>query len=203
MPATSLAHWLTFFSPISRQPETSALLDALEQSACNPEIAIVLAKSMQRILQLSAEKTVASFKALDAVPRVLKVACIQAEESRRSATISTSVQGYLRADSPEIGRTWHQCMNACMELFMEFWSIADDAKSLVLHSPTCIDCLFQLFWEEGLRNNVLVHILDLMKVFLSYTPFGVWSLLLSFLWNSNNSEVYHLLRLRHYLKGIK
>ena len=47
---------------------------------------------------------------------------------------------------------------------MEFWSIADDARSLVLHSSTCIDCLFDLFWEESLRNKVFKYIFDLMKV---------------------------------------
>ncbi|KAL5988451.1 hypothetical protein ACLOJK_036215 [Asimina triloba] len=64
-------------------PECSALLDALEQSACNPEIATVLAKSLQRILQLATEQTLASFKTLDASARVLKVACIQAQELGR------------------------------------------------------------------------------------------------------------------------
>jgi len=53
-----------------------------------------------------------------------------------------------------------------MELFTEFLSIADDGRSLVLHSSTCIDCLFDLFWEEGLRSRVLKHILELMKVFI-------------------------------------
>ncbi|KAK9930220.1 hypothetical protein M0R45_027267 [Rubus argutus] len=65
-------------------PELSALLDALEQTACNPEVSSALAKSLLRILQLSVEKTIASFKAVNAFPRVLKVACIQAQESRRS-----------------------------------------------------------------------------------------------------------------------
>lgn len=131
----------------------SVLLDALEQSACNPEVADVLINSLVRILELSPEKTIASFKTLEAVPRVLKVACIQAEESRRF-------------DSLETAQNWLRCMETSMGLFMKFFSIADDARSLVLHSSACIDCLFDLFWEESLRNHVLKHILDLMKVYL-------------------------------------
>ncbi|KAH7524781.1 hypothetical protein FEM48_Zijuj06G0155600 [Ziziphus jujuba var. spinosa] len=135
---------------IHNLPELSVLLDALEQSACNPEVADVLINSLVRILELSPEKTIASFKTLEAVPRVLKVACIQAEESRRF-------------DSLETAQNWLRCMETSMGLFMKFFSIADDARSLVLHSSACIDCLFDLFWEESLRNHVLKHILDLMK----------------------------------------
>ncbi|XP_037496380.1 BEACH domain-containing protein B [Jatropha curcas] len=151
-------------------PELSGLLDALEQCACQPEIANVLAKSLLRILQLSPEKTVASFKSLGAVRRVLKVASIQAKELRRSGIISPSLEKVLPAcsdrmpDAPEKADTCLECMGTCMALFTEFFSIADDAKSLVLHDSTCIDSLFDLFWEEGLRNVVLSHILDLMKI---------------------------------------
>lgn len=156
------------------QPELSTLLDAVEQSACNPEIANVLVKSLVRILQLSAEKTIASFKTLNAVPRLLKVACIQAQESRRSGNISPFVESnnaeevqtlcHQKSDPHEMAQSWIKCMNTSMELFMEFLSIADDGRSLVLHSSTCIDLLFDLFWEEGLRSRVLKHILELMKV---------------------------------------
>jgi hypothetical protein len=158
------------------QPELSTLLDALEQSACNPEIASVLCKSLVRILQLSAEKTIASFKMLNAVPRVLKVACIQAQESRRFGNTSPSVESNYaeavqtlccqKSDPHEIVQSWIKCMNTSMELFTEFLSIADDGRSLVLHSSACVDCLFDLFWEEGLRSRVLKHILELMKVFI-------------------------------------
>ncbi|XVE60616.1 hypothetical protein DITRI_Ditri05aG0142300 [Diplodiscus trichospermus] len=155
-------------------PELSALLEALEQSACNPEIASVLAKSLLRILQLSPEKTIASFKTLSAVSRVLKVACILAQESKRWGNIchvignnhleGVSPHSHERLDSSETSQRWTQCMEICMELFMEFFSVADDARSLILHDSTCIDCLFELFWEEGLRNYVLRYILDLMKI---------------------------------------
>lgn len=153
------------------QPELSGLLDALEQCACHPEISSVLAKSLLRILQLSSEKTVASFKSLGAVPRVLKVASIQAKESRRSGKTSPSLGKVpqpcsgLTSDSPDPAQIRLECMEICMRLFTEFFSIAEDAKTFVLHDSTCIDCLFDLFWEEGMRNVVLGHILDLMKVF--------------------------------------
>ncbi|XP_023910441.2 BEACH domain-containing protein B isoform X2 [Quercus suber] len=155
-------------------PESSALLDALEQCACNPEIAGVLAKSLLHIIQLAAEKTVASFKTLNAIPRVLKVVCIQAQESRRSGNMGSSIevnyaeetqtQSHQKSDSHEIAQSWIKCMETSMELLTEFLLVADDARSLVLHSSTCIDCLFDLFWEEGLRSRVLKHILELMKI---------------------------------------
>ncbi|KAI3847971.1 hypothetical protein MKX03_008866 [Papaver bracteatum] len=53
--------------------ECSILLDSLEQYACIPEIARALAKSLHRILQLTVEPTIASFKNLDALSWVLKV----------------------------------------------------------------------------------------------------------------------------------
>lgn len=151
--------------------EVSVLLDALEQCACHPDIAVVLAKSLLHILQLLPEKTIASFKSLSAVSRVLKVACIQAEECRRSGNMSPSLEskilplhGGQRPNSEKMGQSWFTCMDTCMELFTKFFSIADDAGSLVLCDWTCIDCLFDLFWEEGMRNHVFESILDLMKL---------------------------------------
>lgn len=154
----------------------SVLLDALEQSACNPEVANVLANCLVRVLELSPEKTIASFKTLEAIPRVLKVACIQAQESRRFGSISPSVEGNVIEMSPshtqetfdsyETAQNWLKCMETSIGLYMKFLSRAEDARSLILHSSACIDCLFDLFWEEGLRNHVLRHILELMKVYL-------------------------------------
>ncbi|KAI8015885.1 BEACH domain-containing protein B [Camellia lanceoleosa] len=154
-------------------PECSVLLDALEQSACNPEIAGVLAKSLLRILQLSTEKTFSSLKTLDAIPRVLKVASILVQESRRPENINPFVEsnievvpthGFHRPHSSEISHGWYRSAETSVELFVEYLSLTDDAKSSILHSSTCIDCLFELFWEKGLRNNVLAHILDFMKI---------------------------------------
>lgn len=154
----------------------SALLDALEHSACNPEIACVLVGSLVRILQLSPERTIASFKNLNAVSRVLQVACVQAQESRRPGSMEpsnensgmealVSVQDQNTCNSPKIIQSCFNCMKMCMEFFAKFIAAAEDTRSLILHSFTCIDCLFDLFWVEGLRDDVLRHILDLMKVF--------------------------------------
>ncbi|KAJ6939644.1 BEACH domain-containing protein lvsC isoform X3 [Populus alba x Populus x berolinensis] len=156
---------------VDNLPEVSVLLDALEQCACHPDIAVVLAKSLLHILQLLPEKTIASFKSLSAVSRVLKVACIQAEECRRSGNMSPSLEskilplhGGQRPNSEKMGQSWYACMDTCMGLFTKFFSIADDAGSLVLGDWICIDYLFDLFWEEGMRNQVFESILDLMKL---------------------------------------
>lgn len=153
-------------------PECSVLLDALEQSACHPEIAGVLAKSLLRILQLSSEKTFSSLKTLDAIPRVLKVACVLAQEAKRpgnsipsaESNIDVVPEGFDGPQSPETAQNWCKSIDTLVELFVEYLSVTDDAKSSVLHSYTCVDCLFQLFWDNGLRNQMLVHILDLMKI---------------------------------------
>lgn len=148
-------------------PECSVLVDALEQSAYNPEVSSVLAKSLLHILKLSVEKTVLSFKTLEAISRVLRVACIQAQESRRyeSTTLpSDSIQISQRVGPYEKLQKWHESIITLIELFQEYISTTEDAKYLVLCSSTCVDCLFDLFWEKDLRKDVLTHILDLMKL---------------------------------------
>lgn len=157
------------------QTELSALLDALEHSACNPEIVCVIVRSLVRILHLSPERTIASFKTLNAVTRVLQVACVQAQEYRRSGSLEpsnessgmatlVSVQDQHTCHSPETIQCFYNCMKICMEFFAKFLAEVEDTRSLILHSFTCIDCLFDLFWVEGLRDDVLRYILDLMKV---------------------------------------
>lgn len=155
--------------------ELSALLDALEHSACNPEIAGLLVRSLVRILQLSPEKTITSCKTLNAVSRVLQVACVQAQECKRSGSMDPSsvnsglevlesVPDQPKCNSPETVQNWFGCMKMCMEFFTKFFASAEDTKSFILHSFASIDCLFDLFWIEGLRDDVLRHILDLMKI---------------------------------------
>lgn len=152
-------------------PECSALLDVLEQSACNAEIATVLCKSLLQILQLSREKTLASFKELNAMFRVLKVACIQAREFRRSDDTAPTSKIYNLEDIPPesfqiistTSYSQNRCMETSVELFKAYFSAADDAKLLVLHNTECIDCVFDLFWEKELRNLMLGYVLDLMK----------------------------------------
>ncbi|KAF9610456.1 hypothetical protein IFM89_022420 [Coptis chinensis] len=167
----------TFTGSAHNMPECSVLLDALEQSACHPELANIIMKSLHRILQLAGEKTVASFKTLDAVSRVLKVACIQAQEFRRSRINNLPVEnGYVKglptqscqgSGSAEFDQSWLKCMVTSLDLLSEYLSQADEAHSLVLHSTTCIDFLFDLFWEEGVRKRVLAHIFDLIRLPIS------------------------------------
>lgn len=153
------------------QPECSVLLDALEQSACIPELANVLANSLLHILQHSAEKAVSSFKTLAAIPRMLKVACIQVQESKRPGSTSvlaetntSEVASHEMSFSPEVTRSWANCIKTLMELFAEYFSVSDDAKLSILCSSMCISCMFDLFWEEDLRDLMLSYVLDLMKV---------------------------------------
>nr|XP_043606677.1 BEACH domain-containing protein B isoform X1 [Erigeron canadensis] len=143
-------------------PECSVLLDSLELFACNSEVATGLAKCLLHILQLAPEKTFYSFKTLDAIPRVLKVACIQPQESKRPVNDLSNFREMI-VSQPSRKSSSRDCMEACMQLFAEFYAVTEEAKLLVLNSSTCIDCLFDLFWEECMRSSMLSYIFALMK----------------------------------------
>ncbi|CAL9114662.1 unnamed protein product [Musa textilis] len=155
-------------------PECSVLLETLEKSACNPEIASILLKSLLRILQLAAEQSLASFKSLDAIARVLKVACIEAQELRKLKNMDYHVEDDINGVHSEQSNqmvcivqpavSWVKCMESSFELFTEYLLLAENGKSLVLHNSSCIDSLFDLFWEENLRKRVLEQILGLLKL---------------------------------------
>lgn len=154
-----------FLSSVLWQPELSVLIDALEQYACKPQIAGILARTLLNILQTSAEKTIASFKSLNGILRLLKVMCIQAKESR-SESLPHLVEE--KSHSHEVNQTWFQCTEIFMELLSAYLAVADDGRISILHSHACIDCLFELFWEKSLRDHVMKYILELMKVILCY-----------------------------------
>ncbi|KAK1322909.1 hypothetical protein QJS10_CPA02g00135 [Acorus calamus] len=149
-------------------PECSALLDALEQSSCNPEIASVLVKSLHRILQLSNEQTISSFKTLDAIARILKVACIQAEEFRKLKDVNPSSGIALHLEispkdlqknsSCETAEVLVQCMAASMEIFTEFVSVADNARKTFNHAKEREKDFVQLSIDllVGMRDVVLI-----------------------------------------------
>ncbi|KAL9252927.1 BEACH domain-containing protein [Drosera capensis] len=156
----------------SNYPECSALLNAVEQSACNLEVAASLAKSLLHVLQISPEKTVTSFIELDAASRLLKVACMQAQQwislSDASSLADSISMEVVRAEaqSSDISKTliiWDECLKAIVELFSRYLSTSVDVKVFILHSTSCINCLFELFWLHGLRGMVLGCILDIMK----------------------------------------
>ncbi|XP_057532553.1 BEACH domain-containing protein B isoform X2 [Amaranthus tricolor] len=144
-------------------PECSALLDALEHSASNWEIATLLSNSLLQILQRAPEKTLVSFKELNAMTRLLKVACIQAQD-----TTSTEKEIIMEDTPSEGGNTsslhkLNRRMGASVELLKAYFCTADDAKFLLLHNVECINCLFDLFWYKDLRSLMLGYILNLMK----------------------------------------
>ncbi|XP_042020550.1 BEACH domain-containing protein B-like isoform X1 [Salvia splendens] len=155
-------------------PECTVLVDALEQSVCNPELATALANSLLHILKLSSEKTVSSFKRLAAIPRELKVACILVQESKRPITpvafAETTTRGVASPQSqglpysPVLTEGWGKCIKKFLELFAEYFSASDEAKLSILCSSLCISCIFDLFWEEDLRDLMLTYVFDLMKV---------------------------------------
>lgn len=155
----------------SHSPSVSVLLDALEQSVSTPSIANGLSQRLLRSLQLSNENKL-SFKALNGPCRVLRLACTQARESRKSLCVdplleSSDDSGVL-VDSPHNKSHSEdcsfECVETCIGIFSEFFSSTDDAKVYVLRSSVCVDCLFELFWEKAVRNNVMKHIIDLMKI---------------------------------------
>lgn len=105
---------------------------------------------------------------------MLKVASILAQESRRpeSTSFCTETSSGQVDPSQNCGTSnphftaWglHRSVKMSMELFAQYFSITDDAKSHILRSSACIDSLFDLFWEEGLRKYILDYVLELMKV---------------------------------------
>jgi hypothetical protein len=157
----------------SHLPSVSVLLDALEQSASTPRIANGLSQRLLRSLQFSNENKL-SFKALNGACRVLRLACIQAKESRKSGCVSPLVESsdcgvivdspHKKSDSSHTEDCWFECVESCVGIFTEFFSSTNDAKVYVLRSSVCVDCLFELFWEKAVRNNVMKLIIDLMKI---------------------------------------
>lgn len=165
------------------QPECTVLVDALEQSVCNHELATALANSLLHILKLSTEKTVSSFKRLAAIPRELKVACILVQESKRPVTpvafAETTTGGVASPQSqglpysPVLTEGLGKCIKKFLELFAEYFSASDEAKLSILCSSLCISCIFDLFWEEDLRDLMLTYVFDLMKVANSYVQYPI------------------------------
>lgn len=108
---------------------------------------------------------------------MLKVACVQAQEVRKFSIVlraeedvaeGSGVRKLQTFNSSEAFKSWVNCMQSSMELFNEYVTIAEHTRSLVMRNDTCIDCLFDLFWEESLRKNVLEHIIGLFKVFFIF-----------------------------------
>lgn len=132
-----------------------------------PEISSILLKSLHRILQLAVVQTTAAFNSLDAISRVLKVACIQAQELRKLKSSCQHSVDDVNVHTEWISQLtlrWVKCIESSFELFADYLRLAENGRYLVLHSSSCIDSLFDLFWEEYLRKHVLEQILCLLKV---------------------------------------
>ena len=141
----------------------------------------ILLKCCRVILQLATEQTLASFKSLDAITRVLKVACLLAQglQNKRNLPrpdITINRDGFqtknIEMTFPE-DRTGHTltCLKLGLSLLKDYVTIASYGRILVLHNADCIECLFNLFQEENLRKQVLEQVLALFRVNLVYLKF--------------------------------
>uniref|UniRef100_A0A0D9YMP2 BEACH domain-containing protein n=1 Tax=Oryza glumipatula TaxID=40148 RepID=A0A0D9YMP2_9ORYZ len=152
-------------------PECSALLDVLERCTYDPGLAGTILKSFHVILQLATEQTISSFKSLDALTRVLKVACLQAQHLRKLSHPGDGLSGNVfqsenvqMSSSDEKIKSTIACVELAFNLFKEYTTISELGRILVLHNANCIECLFDLFQEENLRKNVLEQVLDLFRL---------------------------------------
>ncbi|KAL6888469.1 hypothetical protein ACP4OV_009495 [Aristida adscensionis] len=152
-------------------PECSALIGALEHSTYDPGLASAIVKSFHVILQLATEQTVASFKSIDVLTRVLTVACVQAQELRRLSHLQNDVNEngseskiVLTTSLDERTKNTLTCLELAFSLFKEYVTISDLEKVAVLHNANCIECLFDLFQEENLRKHVLEQVLGLFRL---------------------------------------
>lgn len=63
------------------------------------------------------------------------------------------------------------CIESAFDLFEAYLTMAENGRVLVLHSASCIDSLFELFWVESLRKHVLDQIFELFRVIPKSTLF--------------------------------
>lgn len=151
-------------------PECSALLSALEHCTNGPGLVVTILKSFHVILQLATEQTLVSFKSLDVLTRVLKVACLQAQELRKEHPSDDlrgngSQSNNVQMDSlDERIKNALTCVELAFNLFKEYVTISDLGRTTILHNANCIGCLFDLFQEEKLRKHVLEQVLALYKL---------------------------------------
>uniref|UniRef100_A0A453NEV6 Neurobeachin alpha-solenoid region domain-containing protein n=1 Tax=Aegilops tauschii subsp. strangulata TaxID=200361 RepID=A0A453NEV6_AEGTS len=148
-------------------PECSALLSALEHCTNGPGLVVTILKSFHVILKLATEQTLVSFKSLDVLTRVLKVACLQAQELRKAHPSDDfrgngSQSNNVQMDSlDERIKNALTCVELAFNLFKEYVTISDLGRMIILHNANCIGCLFDLFQEENLRKHVLEQVLAL------------------------------------------
>ncbi|RLN08296.1 BEACH domain-containing protein B [Panicum miliaceum] len=140
-------------------PECSALVGALEHCTYDPGLAGAFVKSFHVILQLATEQTLASFKSIDVLTRVLKVACLQAQELRKLS--------HLQDDLNEDGsRSRNVPMTPSDEKIKNARTFVELAFNLFKDYATIseIECLFDLFQEEYLRKHIVEQVLALFRL---------------------------------------
>jgi hypothetical protein len=121
------------------------------------------------ILQLATEQTLASFKSIDVLTRVLKVACLQAQEIRKLSQDDLNQNG-SQSRNAQTTYSDERIKNTCafvklaFNLFKEYATISDIGRITVLCNANCIECLFDLFQEEYLRKHILEQVLALFRV---------------------------------------
>ncbi|WVZ77789.1 hypothetical protein U9M48_025613 [Paspalum notatum var. saurae] len=152
-------------------PECLALVGALEYCTYDPGLAGAIVKSFHVILQLATEQTLASFKSIDVLTRVLKVACLQAQEIRK---LSHPQDGFTEngSQSRNVQMTYsdERIKDTCtfvglaFNLFKEYATISENGRVAVLHNAKCIECLFDLFQEEYLRKHIMEQVLALFRL---------------------------------------
>ncbi|KAG0531834.1 hypothetical protein BDA96_04G056200 [Sorghum bicolor] len=150
-------------------PECLALVGALEHCTYDPGLAGAIVKSFHVILQLATEQTLASFKSIDVLTRVLKVACLQAQEIRKLSQDDLNQNG-LQSRNAQMTYSDERIKNTCtfvklaFNLFKEYATISDIGRIAILHNANCIECLFDLFQEEYLRKHILEQVLALFRL---------------------------------------
>ncbi|XP_023157987.1 BEACH domain-containing protein B isoform X1 [Zea mays] len=150
-------------------PECLALVGALEHCTYDPGLAGGIVKSFHVILQLATEQTLASFKSIDVLTRVLKVACLQAQEIRKLSQDDLNQNG-SQSRNAQTTYSDERIKNTCafvklaFNLFKEYATISDIGRITVLCNANCIECLFDLFQEEYLRKHILEQVLALFRL---------------------------------------
>lgn len=152
------------------------MVGALEHCTYDPGLAGAIINSFHVILQLATEQTLASFKSIDVLTRVLKVACLQAQEIRKLSHRQDDLnQNGSQSRNAQTAYSDQRIKDACtfvklaFNLFKEYTTISDIGSITVLHNANCIECLFDLFQEEYLRKHILEQVLALFRV-SQYAP---------------------------------
>lgn len=153
------------------------MVGALDHCTYDPGLAGAIIKSFHVILQLATEQTLASFKSIDVLTKVLRVACVQADELRKLSSPQDDLNGNdsqsknIQTPSNERIKNCLACVELAFNLFKEYVTISDLGRIAVLHNDSCIECLFDLFQEENLRKHILEQVLALFRVSHIYPLF--------------------------------